>query len=137
MQEPGLDQHEWVSRFEALEDDVRTSPVEALAELDDLVAEMMEARGLPLAEADGGDATEPETVRQFEEARRVTRQVDAGESYDPGDVANAVDAYRSLYDYLLALGPGSGSPAGTGDTDERARSAVHDGEGRCRPLPGR
>jgi hypothetical protein len=111
MQEPGLDQHEWVSRFEALEDDVRTSPVEALAELDDLVAEMMEARGLPLAEADGGDATEPETVRQFEEARRVTRQVDAGESYDPGDVANAVDAYRSLYDYLLALGPGSGSLA--------------------------
>ncbi|HEY0416780.1 MAG TPA: hypothetical protein VGC78_10360 [Gaiellaceae bacterium] len=111
MLEPGLDEHEWVSRYEALEEDVRDSPAEALAELDELVAEMMEARGYPLVERDGEDTTEPETTRQFAEARRVTRVVDGGESYDPGDVANAVDAYRSLYDYLLNLGPTSGTPA--------------------------
>ena len=110
MQEPGLDEHEWTSRYAALEDDVRDAPAESLSELDDLVAEMMEARGLPLEERAGEDTTEPETVRQFAEARRVTRLIDAGESYDPGDVANAIDAYRSLYDYLLNLGPTSGTP---------------------------
>jgi hypothetical protein len=111
MEEPGLDQHEWTSRWEAMVPDLRDAPAEALAEVDDLVAEMMTARGLPLEEADGEDAGEPETVRQFAEARRVTRQIESGEPYDPGDVANAVDAYRSLYDYLLGLGPTAGTPA--------------------------
>jgi hypothetical protein len=111
MQEPGLDEHGWVSRYEALEEDVRGDPVEALAELDDLVGEMMEARGQPLEERDGEEATEAETTRQFAEARRVTRLVASAEPYDPGDVANAVDAYRSLYDYLLNLGPASGTSA--------------------------
>jgi hypothetical protein len=111
VQEPGLDEHQWASRYAALEEDVRDAPAESLPELDELVAEMMEARGLPLEEEPGDDTTEPETIRQFAEARRVTRLVDGGESYDPGDVANAVDAYRSLYNYLLNLGPTSGTPA--------------------------
>jgi hypothetical protein len=111
VEEPGLDEHEWESRYAALEEDVRDAPAEALSELDGLVAEMMEARAMPLEEEAGEDTTEPETVRQFVEARRVTRLIDAGEPYDPGDVANAVDAYRSLFDYLLNLGPTSGTPA--------------------------
>ena len=111
MLEPGIDEHAWISRWEALAEDLRDAPTESLSEADDLVAEMMEARGFPLEEREGEDATEPETVRQFVEARRVTRQVDSGESFDPGDVANAVDGYRSLYDYLLNLGPTPGSPA--------------------------
>jgi hypothetical protein len=103
MPEPGLDEHEWASRYESLEEDVRAAPAEALVELDELVAEMMEARGFPLEEPEGAGATEPETVRQFAEARRVKRALETGDPYDPGDVANAVDAYRSLYDYLLHL----------------------------------
>jgi hypothetical protein len=102
--EPGLDEHEWVSRYASLEDDLRDAPAESLSDLDELVAEMMEARGFPLAEREGEEVTEPETVRQFVEARRVTRQLDTGEPYDPGDVASAVDGYRSLYAYLLGLG---------------------------------
>jgi hypothetical protein len=111
VEEPGVDEHIWISRYESLEEDIRTSPAESLADLDDLVAEMMEARGLPLEERDGEDVDEPETIRQFTEARRVTRQVGDGENYDPGDVANAIDAYRSLYDYLLNLGATPGMPA--------------------------
>jgi hypothetical protein len=111
VEEPGLDEHLWISRYESLEDDIRTSPAESLADLDELVSEMMTARGIPLAERDGEEVDEPETVRQFAEARRVKRQVDDGEDYDPGDVANAVDAYRSLYDYLLNLGATPGTPA--------------------------
>jgi len=111
MMEPGIDEHGWATRYEALEPELRDAPAESLAELDELVAEMMEARGLPLQERDGEDTTEPETVRQFEEARRVARQIETGDPYDPGDVANAVDGYRSLYDHLLGLGPTAGASA--------------------------
>jgi hypothetical protein len=108
MPEPGIDEHDWASRYASLEEDVRDAPAEALTELDLLVAEMMEARGLPLGERDGETTTEPETVRQFAEARRVKTVLESGDPYDPGDVANAVDAYRSLYDYLLHAGSGPG-----------------------------
>jgi hypothetical protein len=111
VQEPGLDEHEWISRYESIDEDLRTAPVESLGDLDELVAEMMEARGIPLEEHEGAETAEPETIRQFAEARRVTRQIDAGDDFDPGDVANAVDAYRSLYDYLLNIGPTPGTPA--------------------------
>jgi len=44
------------------------------------------------------------------EARRVVRLIDLGESYDPGDVAVAVEAYRELYQELLGYGATSGTP---------------------------
>jgi hypothetical protein len=71
---------------------------------------MMEARGLPLEEREGENLAEPETTREFAEARRITEQVDSGESYDPGDVAVAIEAYRGLYAALLELGPTAGTP---------------------------
>ncbi|MGH3003204.1 MAG: hypothetical protein ACRDM1_11185 [Gaiellaceae bacterium] len=111
VEEPGLDRHEWESEWEALEPLFADSPAETLSEADDLVARMMAARGIPTEEHAGEDVAEPETTREFVEARRVTRVVDSGESYDPGDVAVAVEAYRSLYVYLLELGPTADAPA--------------------------
>ena len=101
MQEPGVDKHEWTSVYESLEEDMRDDPSGALGELDDLVARMMTARGLELAERDGEEAPEHETTREFMNARAITRQVDAGDDVDPGDVAYAVNAYRELYASLL------------------------------------
>lgn len=111
MQEPGLDKHEWESEWQAIDPLLTESPTEALSEADDLIGRMMQARGFPLREREGEDTTEPETVREFIEARRVTELIDSGESYDPGDVALAVEAYRSLYAYLLDIGPTAGTPA--------------------------
>jgi hypothetical protein len=104
MQEPGLDEHEWITRFEALEPDIRSSPAESLGDLDELVAEMMVARGLPLAEREGEEVLEPDVVRQFEESRRITRQLDTGDPFDPGDVASAIEGYLGLYEDLLGRG---------------------------------
>jgi hypothetical protein len=109
VQEPGLDEHLWITEWEALDAVVRESPAEALSELDDLVARMMEARGIALEERDGDEVSDPETTREFAEARRITQEVDSGESYDPGDVAVAVEAYRGLYSSLLELGPTAGT----------------------------
>jgi hypothetical protein len=111
MLEPGIDRHQWESEWGVIDPLLRESATEALAEADDLVARMMEARGFPLEEREGEDATEPETVREYVEAHRIMQQVDSGESYDPGDIALAVEAYRNLYAYLLELGPTSGTPA--------------------------
>jgi hypothetical protein len=105
VQEPGLDKHDWETEWQALEPLLADSPGETLPEVDELVARMMEARGFPLTETPAQDATEPETVREFMEARRITRLADAGERVDPGDIGLAVTAYRSLYEYLLDLGP--------------------------------
>ncbi|MFL5929116.1 MAG: hypothetical protein ACJ77E_19470 [Gaiellaceae bacterium] len=111
MQEPGLDEHEWISEWEDIDSLLTESPTEALSEADDLIARMMQARGFPLVEREGEELSEPETTRAFIEAHRVAQQIDSGESYDPGDVALAVETYRELYAYLLDLGPTAGTPA--------------------------
>jgi hypothetical protein len=110
MQEPGLDEHEWITEWEGIDPLLTESPTEALSEADDLIARMMEARGIPLEEREGEELTEPETILSFMEARRVARQIDSGESYDPGDVAVAVETYRELYRELLDYGATSGTP---------------------------
>jgi hypothetical protein len=111
MQEPGLDEHEWITEWEDIDTLLTESPTEALAEADDLIARMMEARGLPVVEREGEELIEPEITRSFAEARRVTRQIESAESYDPGDVALAVETYRELYTYLIEFGPTAGTPA--------------------------
>ena len=101
MFEPGLDRHEWESEWSDLEDRLRDDPGDALFELDDLIARMFEAHGLPLEEREGQTETEPETVRSFAQARQITRMVGAGEDVDPGDIAFAINAYRELYASLI------------------------------------
>jgi hypothetical protein len=111
MQEPGIDEHEWISEWEDIDPLLSESPTEALSEADDLVGRMMEARGFAREEREGEELAEPETTRSFVEAHRVREQIDSGDSYDPGDVALAVAAYRELYAFLLDLGPTAGTPA--------------------------
>jgi hypothetical protein len=101
MQDPGLDRHEWESEWSDLEERLRDDPSDALLELDDLIARMMAARGIPLEERDGQVDSEPETVLSFVEARRVTQAVGAGEDVDPGDIAVAINNYTELYEALL------------------------------------
>ena len=45
MQEPGLDEHEWITEWEQLSPFLEESPVEAIPEVHRLITEMMEARG--------------------------------------------------------------------------------------------
>ena len=61
VQEPGLDKHEWETEWQGLEPLLADSPAEALPEVDDLVARLMEARGFPLTESPAEVASEPET----------------------------------------------------------------------------
>ena len=104
MQEPGLDRHEWESEWSDLEERLHDDPADALFELDELVARMLVARGYAVEEREGQTETEPETVRSFTEARRITRMVGEAEDVDPGDIAYAINTYRELYESLLESG---------------------------------
>jgi hypothetical protein len=90
VQEPGLDQYEWRTRWEQLEPELADAPGEALPEVDRLIEEM-------LAERDG---TDPEIERELELGREVVARLDVGETVDPGDLGAAAAAYRSVYEQL-------------------------------------
>jgi hypothetical protein len=111
MQEPGVDEHIWISEWEQLSPFLDESPVEAIPEVHRLITEMMEARGFDLDEPDGEELKEPEITRAYIAAREVKDEIDSGDSFDPGDVPGAVESYRELYQELLDYGPSSGTPA--------------------------
>jgi hypothetical protein len=105
MQEPGLDKHEWETEWSDLEERLADDPAMALADVDDLIARMLEARGLPVEEHDGETETEPETVREYLAAHEVMLAVEDGKDVDPGDIGLAATSYRELYGVLLNRGP--------------------------------
>jgi hypothetical protein len=98
--EPGLDLHEWQTRREQLEPELEEAPEAALPDLADLVAEMLEARGYELQEPTTEEGAEPEIVTTYESARETATRAEAGEA-DPGDVADAINNLRALYDTLI------------------------------------
>jgi hypothetical protein len=95
MYEPGLDRHEWEGELGSLEDDVREDPLGALPELDGLVARMIEETGID---------EDDEARREFEAAREITRAAERGDEVSPGDVAAAINGYRTVFDYIVTLG---------------------------------
>jgi hypothetical protein len=111
MQEPGVDEHIWISEWEQLSPFLEESPVEAIPEVHRLVTEMMEARGVELEEPEGGELKEPEITRAYIAAREIKDEIESGDPFDLGDVPVAVEAYRELYQELLNYGPTAGTPA--------------------------
>jgi hypothetical protein len=100
--EPGLDRHEWESELASIEDDLPDSPIETLPELASLVGRMLEERGYDLEDPVVREGDEREVVAQFQAAREVADRVDRDEDVDPGDVADAINGLRELFDYLVA-----------------------------------
>jgi hypothetical protein len=103
MSEPGLDKHMWVSEMDALEEQLGENPAEALPELDDLVARMLEETGYDLTDPVVREGDEREIVAEFLAAREITRLDERGnDEIGPGDVAAAINGYRAVYDFLVS-----------------------------------
>jgi len=102
MVEPGLDRHEWESEMEALEDELRDNPAEALPELDRLIERMLEETGYDIADPVAREGDEREVVAEFLAAREITQLRERGEDDDPGDVAAAINGYRAIFGYLVS-----------------------------------
>ena len=98
MLEPGLDLHEWETEWQALESLVEDSPREALGELDDLVERILEARGFAPNDPVASAGDEPEILANFRAAREITLGSERGDDISPGDVAQAIEDYRLVYE---------------------------------------
>ncbi len=111
MQEPGADEHIWISEWEQLSPLLDESPVEAIPEVHRLITEMMAARGFELEESEGEELRAPEITRAYIAAREVKDEIESGDSFDLGDVPGAVEAYRELYQELIDYGPAADASA--------------------------
>jgi hypothetical protein len=100
MLEPGLDKHEWESRWQQFEEDLPSDPAEVLPEVDRLIEEMLEARGYAVDDPVVRKGTDREVVAEFLGAREITRAVEQGAEVEREDLDVAVENYRSLYEYL-------------------------------------
>jgi hypothetical protein len=101
MLEPGLDKHLWESWWQQFDEDVQTSPDEALPELDGLIAQMLEARGYALDDPVVREGDDRDVVADFLAAREIARAVEQGKEVDPEDIETAIENYRELYEFLI------------------------------------
>jgi hypothetical protein len=102
MYDPGLDRHEWESEWQALEDDLRTDPAQALPELDALVARMLEESGYDLTDPVVREGEEREVVAEYLAAHEIVEATERGsDELSPGDVAAAINGYRAVFDHVV------------------------------------
>ena len=101
VQEPGLDRREWETEWQALEDQLGDAPADALPEMHDLIARMLNARGYALDDAVASEGDDPEILAEYRAARDITRLVEAGAPVDPGDVAAAVRGLMALRHHII------------------------------------
>jgi hypothetical protein len=102
MLEPGLDRHEWESEWASLEEGLEDSPADVLPQLDDLVGRMLDERGYAVEDPVVREGDDRDVIADFLAARELTRLLaDDPDAVSPGDVAAAVNGYRSVYEFLL------------------------------------
>lgn len=104
MKEPGLDQHEWTSRFESIEQDLRDDVQGGLPELRRLVEEMLAARGYAPDDPVAREGDDPEVLATYEAARELSLRCET-EGADPSDIGEAVRGFTAVYEYLTAERP--------------------------------
>jgi hypothetical protein len=100
MVDPGLDLHEWQTRWQELEDAFADSPEQTLSEMGRFIEQMLAERGFQLDEPVTAEGEDPDIVRQFLAARELARVAEQGEA-EPEDVETALEGYREIYEYLV------------------------------------
>jgi hypothetical protein len=98
--EPGLDLHEWETRWQELEDDFADAPDETLPELVRFVEELLVERGYQLDEPVTVEGEDPDVARQFLAARELARLVESGQGTDE-DVQTAFESLSEIYRYVV------------------------------------
>jgi iron uptake system EfeUOB component EfeO/EfeM len=102
MYDPGLDRHEWEGEWQALEDDLRDDPADALPELDSLVARMLEETGYDLSDVVARDGEEREVVAEYLAAHEIAEAAERdADDLSPGDIGAAINGYRAVFDHLV------------------------------------
>jgi hypothetical protein len=94
--EPGLDLHEWETRWAELEEALETDARGSLAAACDAIEETV-----------GGDFVDDDLDTAFASARETADRIERGEDVDAGDVGGAVENLRTIRDWIRAGRPTS------------------------------
>jgi hypothetical protein len=101
VEEPGLDLHEWETRWQELQEAAAEAPDQALPEMVRFVRQMLVEEGFQLDEPVTVQGEDPDIVRDFLAARDVASLAGAGDA-EPEDVAIALENLREIYDYIIS-----------------------------------
>jgi hypothetical protein len=99
-QEPGLDLHEWETRWAEIDEQLAEDPVSALPLACDEIEDLLRLR-------EGDEALRaqyPELEASYEAARELADRSEAGEEVDPGDVGAAIESLRTIRAAVLPAG---------------------------------
>ncbi len=97
--DPGLELHEWETRWSELEPMLREDPAGALPQVCDFVEQALTESSIPV---DGPEGENDELLAGYRAARETASRVEAGDVVDPGDVGAAIENLRAVYDSLRA-----------------------------------
>jgi hypothetical protein len=97
MSEPGLDLHEWQSRWASIEEDLRDDPGAALPQLVGIVEEMLRAKGYDVDDPVQLEGDEREIVASYRSARETAERAEAGGA-SRADVEIAIEDLRAIFD---------------------------------------
>lgn len=100
-QEPGLELHEWETRWSELEPLLEEHPAEALPAASDFLEQVLREADIPTPT----DGANPELLAPYRAARETSDRVERGEDVDAGDVAAAIENLRALYETLRETRP--------------------------------
>jgi hypothetical protein len=96
MSEPGLDLHEWETRWAELEESLAQDPRGTLPAACDAIEAVL-----------GGGAVEDELDSAFAAARETADRIERGDEVDAGDVGGAVENLRLIRERFRAGRPES------------------------------
>jgi alkyl sulfatase BDS1-like metallo-beta-lactamase superfamily hydrolase len=105
MTDPGLDLHEWETRWSDLQDQAADAPDEALPEVVRLVEEMLTDRGFDLENPVVVEDESRDIVSDFLAARDIARAAEATK-LDQEDIQTALEDLAEIHDYLVEDRPG-------------------------------
>jgi hypothetical protein len=105
MTDPGLDLHEWETRWSDLQDQAADAPDEALPEIVRLVEEMLTDRGFDLENPVVVEDESRDIVSDFLAARDIARAAETSE-LEAEDIQVALDDLAEIHDYLVEDRPG-------------------------------
>jgi hypothetical protein len=100
MSEPGLDLHEWTTRWEELQEELADDLQRALPDAVRLIEQMLTERGYELREPVTAEGEDADIIRNWLAAREVAMAAEQ-DDLDPADVEVALDDLREIYDYIV------------------------------------
>jgi hypothetical protein len=100
LTEPGLDLHEWETRWSDLQEQAADAPDETLPELVRLVEEMLAERGFDLENPVVEEGQEAEITRSFQAAREISRAAETTK-LEREDIDAALEDLEEIHAYLV------------------------------------